>query len=241
MGIFSRLFGIGQANANAVIDKMEDPIKMTEQGIRDLKKDFDSAVTALATIKALAIRTKRDFAEAEQLSADYNRKATLLLARGKSGDLDMAEADRLATEALTKAEVGDGKVASLEKTVAQQDAKVAQVQQQVDSLSKTIKQYENDLITLKARSTTASAVKKINKQMAAIDSSSTVAMLNRMKERVEEDEALGEAYGQIAEKPADTDAEINKALASGSNSSASSRLTELKAKMGITETAGTTA
>lgn len=240
MGIFSRLFGIGQANANAVIDKMEDPIKMTEQGIRDLKKDYAEAINALATIKALAIRTKREYSEAEQVSVDYNKKATLLLTRGKNGELDMAEAERLATEALTKAEVGVGKVASLKTSVAQQDAQVAKVQQQVENLSKTIKQYENELITLKARSTTATATKKINKQMAAIDSSGTVAMLNRMKERVEEDEALSTAYGEIAEKPADTDAEINKALASGSSSSVSSKLAELKAKMNM-ETAGTTA
>ena len=37
MNIFRRLFKIGQAEANSAIDGMEDPIKMTEQGIRDLK------------------------------------------------------------------------------------------------------------------------------------------------------------------------------------------------------------
>ena len=31
--IFRRLFRIGKAEANSAIDKMEDPIKMTEQGI----------------------------------------------------------------------------------------------------------------------------------------------------------------------------------------------------------------
>jgi phage shock protein A len=41
MGIFSRLFNVGKAEAHAAIDKLEDPIKMTEQGIRDLKKDLD--------------------------------------------------------------------------------------------------------------------------------------------------------------------------------------------------------
>ena len=38
MGIFSRLFKVGQAEAHAMVDKLEDPIKITEQGIRDLKK-----------------------------------------------------------------------------------------------------------------------------------------------------------------------------------------------------------
>jgi len=39
MNIFKRLFRIGSAEANSLVDKLEDPIKMTEQGIRELKED----------------------------------------------------------------------------------------------------------------------------------------------------------------------------------------------------------
>ena len=39
MSIFQRLFSVGKSEVNAAIDKFEDPIRMTEQGIRDLKKD----------------------------------------------------------------------------------------------------------------------------------------------------------------------------------------------------------
>ena len=38
VGIFKRLFRVAEAKTHAAIDGMEDPIKMTEQGIRDLKK-----------------------------------------------------------------------------------------------------------------------------------------------------------------------------------------------------------
>jgi len=51
MSIFSRLFKIGQAEAHSVVDKFEDPIKLTEQGIRDLKKDLMGAMTSLAEVK----------------------------------------------------------------------------------------------------------------------------------------------------------------------------------------------
>ena len=34
------------------MDKLEDPIKMTEQGIRDMKKDLESSLKALAEVKA---------------------------------------------------------------------------------------------------------------------------------------------------------------------------------------------
>lgn len=62
MNIFKRLFKIGSAEANSLVDKLEDPIKMTEQGIRDLKEDMSKALQAMAEVKALAIRAKNDAA-----------------------------------------------------------------------------------------------------------------------------------------------------------------------------------
>ena len=41
MNFFKRLFKIGQAEAHSALDKLEDPIKLTEQGIRDLKQDLN--------------------------------------------------------------------------------------------------------------------------------------------------------------------------------------------------------
>ena len=38
MNVFKRLFKMGEAEAHSAIDKLENPIKLTEQGIRDLKK-----------------------------------------------------------------------------------------------------------------------------------------------------------------------------------------------------------
>ena len=42
-GIFQRLFKTGQAEAHAIVDKLEDPIKLSEQAIRDLKKDLQES------------------------------------------------------------------------------------------------------------------------------------------------------------------------------------------------------
>ncbi len=60
MSLFKRLFRVSQAEAHAIVDKFEDPIKMTEQGIRDLKSDLQKAMTSLAHVKAIAIRHKKD-------------------------------------------------------------------------------------------------------------------------------------------------------------------------------------
>ena len=57
MSLFKRLFTIGKAEANAVANTLEDPIKMTDQGIRDMKKDLEDSLKALAEVKALEIRS----------------------------------------------------------------------------------------------------------------------------------------------------------------------------------------
>ena len=79
MGIFTRLFKIGQAEANNLVDKLEDPIKLTEQGIRDLKKDLDESLKAFAEVKSLAIRSKRELNDYASKANDYEQKAMLIL------------------------------------------------------------------------------------------------------------------------------------------------------------------
>jgi phage shock protein A len=59
-------------------------------------------------------------------------------------------------------------------------------------------------------------------------------MLERMKQKVEEDEALAQAYGEVADVDTSVDAEIDRALAGSQASTAQNQLAELKAKMGIT-------
>jgi phage shock protein A len=60
MQFLKRLFKIGQAEVHSAIDGIEDPIKMTEQGIRDMKQDLDKSLEALAQVKAMSIRAKNE-------------------------------------------------------------------------------------------------------------------------------------------------------------------------------------
>ena len=87
-GIFQRLFKTGQAEAHAIVDKLEDPIKMSEQAIRDLKKDLQESLKALAEVKAISIRLKRESEDHQRRAVDYERKAMLLLQKSQSGQME---------------------------------------------------------------------------------------------------------------------------------------------------------
>ena len=233
MSIFKRIFKVTQAETHAVIDKLEDPIKMTEQGIRDLKKDLQHAMSSLAEVKSMAIRTRRDSDNKKKLAGDYERKAMMLLQKMQSGELDSAEAERLATQALNQKEEHSAEAVRLAQEAERHEEMANQLQANVSKIKSTVTTYENDLITLKARARTAAATKKINQQIARVDSSGTIAMLEKMRARVEEDESLATAYGEMAGAEKTVDEEINAALAGRSAPTTSQALLELKQRMAI--------
>ncbi|MBO3699594.1 PspA/IM30 family protein [Roseivirga sp. E12] len=234
MNVFKRMFKMGQAEAHSALDQLENPIKLTEQGIRDLKKDLDESLKALAEVKAMAIRSKNDLQTSKSKAKDYENKAMLLLKKAQNGDFDASEADRLASEALVKKEEELEHATRSQEEVNRFETNIGQLDQNVKKIRATISKYENELKTLKARVKVSQATKKLNKQMAQIDSSSTVTMLERMKDKVAQDEALAQSYGEIANESKSIDDEIDKALEGGeSQAKAADSLAALKNKLGM--------
>jgi phage shock protein A len=232
MGLFNRLFKIGEANANALVDKLEDPIKMTEQAIRDLKVDLENSIKALAEVKALAIRSKNETETNKNKAMEYESKAVAILQKAQSGAIDPTEADRLAQSALEKK---DEHTRTLQVSLTNQkkyDDSVAKLEAQIKKLKSNISNWENEAKILKARAKVSDATKSVNKQLAGIDSTSTVAMLERMKEKVEQQEALSESYAEIANDNITVDEEIDKVLESSSTST-SDALAALKQKLAL--------
>jgi phage shock protein A len=234
MNLFRRLFKIGQAEAHAAIDQLEDPINMTEQGIRDMKQDLDQSLRALAEVKAMAIRARNEGENYQAKAREYEGKAVQLLQRAHKGDLNTAEADRLAAEALTRKEENTQRAAQSLQEQHKFEASVAQLDQSVKQLKATISKWENELRTLRSRVTVSKATITINKQLARIDSHSTVALLERMKEKIAVEEALAASYGEIAHENKSLDEEIDQALQAGSTQKASAEVAALKARLGLT-------
>lgn len=233
MNIFKRLFRVGKAEAHSAIDKLEDPIKMTEQGIRELKVDLDKSLHGLAEVKAMAIRSKNDYEKNSERANEFEKKAMLLLQKAEKGQLDAAEADRLATEALSKKKEFAEAAAAAKRDQVKFEDSAEKLNKNIKMLKSKISTYENELRTLKARVRVSKATKNINKQMANIDSSGTVNMLERMKEKVAQEEALAESYGEIADEGKSVEDEIDKALDGTEKFEAQDDLAALKKKMGI--------
>ena len=235
MNIFKRLWSFFSSEAHSAVSKLEDPVKMTEQGIRDLKEDLNKAVSAFAETKAATIRLNNDLKQKQQVASDYENKAVLLLKRAESGEIDPIKADELASESLARKEQAEKQVQVTSSQLKKQENMVAKLEQNVKSLKSQIGNWEAELVTLKSRAKVASTTKKLNKELARIDSSGTLAMLEQMKSKVEDDEALAESYGGLPQSSEDSiDEQINKAIGPRSQESlpqAPDSLAKLKAKL----------
>jgi phage shock protein A len=156
-----------------------------------------------------------------------------LLQKGQSGDVEAGEAERLAMEALSRKEEAAARALQTTQQAQTQNQMVANLQNNVNDLKSKVASYENDLVMLKARARTANATRKINQRLSNVDTKGTVALLERMKDKVSEEEALSQAYGEMADSGSSIDDEIDKALLSGGPSKAEDSLAQLKSKMGI--------
>ena len=66
--LLQQLFKVIQSFLHAFVNKIQDPILMAEQGIRDLKKDYDNSMRGLAEIKSLSIETKNKIVKETSMS-----------------------------------------------------------------------------------------------------------------------------------------------------------------------------
>ncbi len=237
MSILKRLARIFKAEAHAGIDKLEDPQKMLDQGLRELKQKLQDSIEKLAEVKAVAIRTKREAERYKEDAQNYEAKAMELLKRAQSGALDPQEADRLATAALERREQALKNYEQTIKNYQIYETQVQKLEASIKELKNQITKWENEARILKARAKVSEATQNVNKALADIDTSSTVALLERMKEKVETQEALAESYAELADVNKTVDDEIDKVL--GDTSFASSKaLEDLKKKMGMLPSGG---
>ncbi len=227
MNIFKRLLTIGKAEIHSVIDNFEDPINVTEQGIREMKEELGKSIEALAQLKALTIRKKNEAETEEQISKDYYNKAIVIVQKAEKGEVDASEADRLAKEALKRQASSQESADMLHGEHEKLHTECEKMQTGINHLKSSIAKWENELKTLKARVQVSEATKDINQKMIQMDNGSTVSMLEKLKERVVQQETLAEAYSDLSKSGKTIDEEID-AMVNNKDHEAQEALNRLK-------------
>ncbi|MDB5016525.1 MAG: PspA/IM30 family protein, partial [Mucilaginibacter sp.] len=138
MSIFDRLFRISKAEANAAVDKLEDPAKMADQILRELRSNYQQAIQGEAEIKALALQHRASELQYRNTADEWEKKANELLDRVETKQLDEAKGNDLANKAaqayqnaLNEADQFAKMAEKEESALSVMDLKIKQIKDQI--------------------------------------------------------------------------------------------------------------
>lgn len=201
MSIFKRLRDLTMSNLNALIEKAEDPIKLTDQYLRDMQEDLEEAEKAVAAQIALEKKFKVLYEEQEALAKKREEQAHVA-AQAKNIDL--------ARRALEEKKAAEQKAAEYMAGYEKNKLAADNLRAQLAEMKKQITELKNKRETLVARVNAAKAQKTINQAMSGLGSSSALSGLKRMEEKALQMEAEAEASGELYKKESNLDEEIAK-------------------------------
>lgn len=224
MGIFSRFSDIIKSNVNDMLDKCEDPEKMVDQTLRDLRDDLAQVKKETAGVMADAKEANRSVQECEEQIQKYTKAAQNAVLAGSDDD---------ARKLLSKKQKLEEQLVSLKKTADVNNANANRVRQMHDKLIEDIETLESKRNTIKATQATAKAQERINKmQDGGKRAASSIDAFNRMEAKA--NKALDEAIAHSELNAGDTSSEdlLDKYGTGGGSSAVEDELAALKQSIG---------
>ncbi|MBM7690929.1 phage shock protein A [Peribacillus deserti] len=187
MGLFKRMKSITMAELNGVLDRVEDPIAMLNQYVREMEDDLAKGQEALSRQIFLEKKQNILITEAKALISKRERQAKLAVERGE---------DSMATLALQEKRIHQNQ---LNLYVEQFEA----IQQQTESLYEKLHELKgkyNELlhkrILLSSRANVAQSIKQIQKTTVSFSSETIAKGISRVEERILLMEAEVQAFNQ---------------------------------------------
>jgi phage shock protein A len=221
MGIMDRVATVIKSNLNHLINKAEDPEKMLDQILIEMRQQLVEAkrevAVAIADEKRLAAQLE---AELEQVR-EWERRATMAVQKGE---------DDLAREALRRKADHEQIAIGYKKQWDAQQASTENLKNALRALSQKIEEAGRKKNLLVARQKRAEAQKHIHEVMTGLTDTSAFESFDRMTSKVEQIEAQADAAVELSQElSGDTMEQRFKALESSTD--VEQELHALKAKV----------
>ncbi len=226
MGLFDRLSALLRSNINDLISRAEDPEKMLNQIITDMRSQLAKAKQQVATAIADEKRL-RDQADGEfKQGSDWETKARLAITENR---------DDLAKQALMRQSEHNSHGQQLAQTWEQHRLETEKLKNALRDLNDKIEEAKRKKNLLIARQRRAQAQKRIHDTMSSLSEKSAFEAFARMEERIETNERQLKASVEIEEEfTGDRLAQDFKQLErSATTNSVDVQLLALKQKMGM--------
>ena len=210
MGILDRFATIMKSNINALLDKCEDPEKMIDQTIADMKRDLAEVKRETAAVMANKTMAENKLRENEEQVEKYNKainNAAKILAANPNDATTRDEAKKL----MSKRDAFSAQIPQLQENVRIASDNVAKIKQMHDKLYSDIEELESRRGTIKAKMATAKSIQHATKVMSGTkNTEASMETFSRMEDKA--DRALAEANAayELEESHRSDDDLVNK-------------------------------
>ncbi len=223
MGIFGRLGTLLKSNVNDVISKAEDPEKILNQLILDMRDQLIEAKKQVAVAIADEKRLKKQLDNELHMAQEWEKKAMMAVRAGR---------DDLAKEALRRKSEHDDIASQYSSQWEAQKAAADKLRESLRQLNSKIEEAKRKKNLLIARKQRAEAQKQIQSTMSSLSDTSAFDTFDRMATKIDKMEAEAEAESDLVNDIDGTNLE-NQFADLEKGSGADSELEALKAKMNM--------
>ena len=228
-GILSRFKDIMSSNINALLDKVEDPMKMIDQYLRNLESDLGKVKAETAAVMAEETKSKR---ELDECTDSINKMQTYAEKALLSGN----EAD--ARTFLSKKGELNNKLISLQQTYDIAKENSTKMREMHDKLIKDISQLNTRRDELKAKMAVANTQEKLNKIGSSVNGAiGNMSKFDEMEAKINKKLDTANAMAELnnSQKEENIDDLIAKYDNETKNTSSEidNELSELKSKLGL--------
>ena len=188
MGLFDRVSRVVRSNLNAIVSGAEDPEKILNQTIEDMREDLVELRQATAKAIASEMSMKRKYEQAQGNANEWQRKAQIALKRNE---------EDLARQALMRKKGFAETATALNQQLARQTEQANLLRNNLTKLESKIAEAKTKKDMLIARARSAKATQQINEVMGKVDTASAFTAFERMEEKVDALEAESAAVANL--------------------------------------------
>lgn len=226
MGIFQKVSTLFKSNINDLIARAENPEKMLNQIILDMRDQLAKAKREVAAAIADERKLRAQLDDEIKQTRDWEHRAMLAVKEGR---------DDLAKQALIRQQEHAQRAATLDQTWTSQAQETEKLKGSLRQLNDKIEEAKRKRNLLIAKQKRAQAQRRIHETMSGLSDTSAFEAFNRMAEKIEETERRSLAHAEVAEAlSGDTlEQDFLRLEAGGGDADVEDRLLALKAEMGL--------
>jgi phage shock protein A len=226
MGIFTKLSTVFKSNINDLISRAENPEKMLNQIILDMRDQLAKAKREVAAAIADERKLKSQLDMEVKQARDWQHRAMLAVKEGR---------DDLAKQALLRQKEHTERGQVLQQTWEAQARETESLKGSLRQLNDKIEEAKRKRNLLIAKQKRAQAQRRIHETMSGLSDTSAFEAFNRMADKIEEEERRSVAHAEVTEAlQGDTlESEFLKLEAGPGGAGVEDQLLALKQEMGL--------